>query len=75
MDVTLGDSVLSVKERIKEVYRLTRDAASMKLYHNRGLIFVNDIRHPILSHCGPNFLNGERNLPSVFELTLKEEED
>ena len=76
MDVTLGDTVLSVHERIKEAHGLTRDATSIKLYDDRRHTFATNLRATILDHYWMDiYYAGRRNIPSVIELTAELEEE
>ena len=79
MDVTLGDSVLSLNEQIKEALGLTRDAASIKLvellYNDRRRTFAPNLRRTILDYSGLDIDNGVLEIPPVIELTVELEEE
>ena len=78
MDVTLGDSVLSVKERIKEAFGLTTNAASImlvELYDNRRVPFATNLRATIIDDYYQFWRDVDyaerRYIPPVIELTAR----
>ena len=77
MDVTLGDTVLSLNERIKEAHGLTRDAASIKLvelYDDRRVTFATFLRTTILdNHRWDHHLTGMHK--PVIKLIVELEEE
>ena len=76
MDVTLGDSVLSVHERIKEAFGLKTNAASIFICDDRRHTFATNLRATILDHYWMDiYYAGRRNIPSVIELTAELEEE
>ena len=75
MDVTLGDSFHSVMQRIKEAHGLTRDAASIKLYDDRGLNFWAYLRTTIIDNYRWDLQDRMLNIPLVIELIVELEEE
>ena len=66
--VTLGDTVLSVKERIKEARGpMTRQAEHMELFY-QGSRLIDDC---ILGETSIMWQNGPANIASVIELTFE----
>ena len=76
MDVTLGDSLHSLYERIKEAHKLTREAASTRIYDNRRRIIRITENRTILDHYWRDvFWNRVRNISSVIKLIVELEEE